>query len=218
MDLHDLWVVIHVLAWVFWLGTDIGVFLAAKMSENGSYTPETRLTVLKLGMYLDVAPRIAVPVVFITGVMLSNDIGFELIPPLAGWTFGLIWLAAVLIGITTEGGQTPFGKLAMRFQFLINSIIAIGMGGLAIAGLAQAVDMPAWLAVKWLAFAVVAIAAIVLEKTFGPAIMLYGKLGTDGASSKLNTDLSAALKPVYWAVLVIYAATLVAGITGLIHN
>ena len=218
MDLHDLWVVIHVLAWVFWLGTDIGVIVSAKMSENGSYTPETRLTVLKLGMLLDMAPRIAVPVVFITGVMLSNDLGFTLIPPLAGLIFGLIWLAAVIVGIATEGGQTPFGKLAMRLQFLINSIVAIGMGGLAIAGLVQALDMPAWLAVKWLAFAVVALAAIVLEKTFTPAVMLYGKLGAEGASDKLNTDLSEALKPVYIAVLVIYAATLVAGITGLTHN
>ena len=218
MDLHDLWVVIHVLAWVFWLGTDIGVIVSAKMSENGSYTPETRLTVLKLGMLLDMAPRIAVPVVFITGVMLSNDLGFTLIPPLAGLIFGLIWLAAVIVGIATEGGQTPFGKLAMRLQFLINSIVAIGMGGLAIAGLVQALDMPAWLAVKWLAFAVVALAAIVLEKTFKPAVILYGKLGAEGASDKLNTDLSEALKPVYIAVLVIYAATLVAGITGLTHN
>ena len=218
MDLHDLWVVIHVLAWVFWLGTDIGVIVSAKMSENGSYTSETRLTVLKLGMLLDMAPRIAVPVVFITGVMLSNDLGFTLIPPLAGLIFGLIWLAAVIVGIATEGGQTPLGKLAMRLQFLINSIVAIGMGGLAIAGLVQALDMPAWLAVKWLAFAVVALAAIVLEKTFTPAVMLYGKLGAEGASDKLNTDLSEALKPVYIAVLVIYAATLVAGITGLTHN
>ena len=218
MDLHDLWVVIHVLAWVFWLGTDIGVIVSAKMSENGSYTPETRLTVLKLGMLLDMAPRIAVPVVFITGVMLSNDLGFTLIPPLAGLIFGLIWLAAVIVGIATEGGQTPFGKLAMRLQFLINSIVAIGMGGLAIAGLVQAVDMPAWLAIKWLAFAVVAIAAIILEKTFTPAVMLYGKLASEGASDKLNTDLSAALKPVYISVLVIYAATLVAGITGLTHT
>lgn len=218
MDLHDVWVVIHVLAWVFWLGTDIGVFLGAKMSENGDYSPETRLTVLKLGMFLDIAPRVAVPIVFITGVMLSNDLGFDLIPPLAGTLFGLIWLTAVIIGIATEGGQTPFGKLAMRLQLLINTIVAIGMGAIAIAGLAGAFEMPSWLAIKWLAFAVVALAAIVLERTFAPAIMLYGRLGTEGASDKLNADLSVALKPVYWAVLVIYAATLVAGITGLTHN
>lgn len=218
MDLHDVWVVIHVLAWVFWLGTDIGVFLGAKMSENGDYSPETRLTVLKLGMFLDIAPRVAVPIVFITGVMLSNDLGFDLIPPLAGTLFGLIWLTAVIIGIATEGGQTPFGKLAMRLQLLINTIVAFGMGAIAIAGLAGAFEMPSWLAIKWLAFAVVALAAIVLERTFAPAIMLYGRLGTEGASDKLNADLSVALKPVYWAVLVIYAATLVAGITGLTHN
>lgn len=217
MDLHDLWVVIHVLAWVFWLGTDIGVFLAAKMSENGTYTPETRLTVLKLGMFLDIAPRIAVPIVFMTGVMLSNNLGFDLIPPLAGSIFGLIWLIAVVIGIATEGGQTPLGKVAMRLQLLFNSIVALGMGAVAIAGLLGSVGMPSWLALKWLAFAVVAVAAIILERTFAPAIMLYGKLGAEGASESLNADLTKALKPVYVAVLVIYAATLVAGITGLIH-
>lgn len=217
MDLHNLWVVIHVIAWVFWLGTDIGVFVAAKMSENGGYSVETRLTVLKLGMLLDMAPRIAVPIVFITGVMLSNDLGFSFITPMAGWTLGLIWLLCVITGIATEGGQGKWGKLAMRLQLLINSIIAIGMGGVAIAGLLQAVSMPGWLAIKWLAFAIIALAAIILERTFAPAIMLYGKLGVDGSSDQLNADLHRALQPVYIAVLVIYGATLVAGITGLIH-
>ena len=217
MQLHDLWIVIHVLGWVFWLGTDIGVFIAAKMSENSNYTPETRLTVLKLGMILDMGPRFAVPIVFMTGVQLSNDLGIDIIPALAGWAVGLFWLACVAVGIATEGGQGKLGGLAMKSQFFINLIVAIGMGGIAASSFAGIADMPAWLAIKWLAYAVIAIAAIVLEKKFAPAVMLYGKLGAEGSSDALNADLHLALQPVYNAVLVIYAATLVAGITGLIH-
>jgi len=217
MQLHDLWIVIHVLGWVFWLGTDVGVFVAAKMSENSKYQPETRLTVLKLGMLLDMAPRIAVPIVFMTGVQLSNDLNITLIPAVVGWIFGLFWLGCVVIGIATEGGQGRLGGLAMKAQFLINLIIAIGMGGIAVSSFAGLADMPGWLAIKWLAYAVIALAAIVLEKKFAPAVMLYGKLAAEGSSDSLNSDLHNALQPVYTVVLVIYAATLVAGVTGLIH-
>lgn len=209
--------VIHVLGWVFWLGTDVGVLLAAKYSERSDLSAETRLKILEVGMLLDMAPRIAVPVVFMTGFGLMTHLGFETYVPLwVAMTFGAIWLAAVLTGIGTQGGQGALGAIAMRTQFAFNTLVAIGMGGVGVAALIGILDQPSWIALKWLSYGVIALAAIVLEMTFKPAIMLYGKLGEEGGSAELDSALSKSLKPVYISVLVIYAATLVAGICGLV--
>ena len=53
MLLYSILVFVHVLLFVFWLGTDVGVFLAAKISERSDLGTETRATVLKLGMVLE---------------------------------------------------------------------------------------------------------------------------------------------------------------------
>ena len=53
------WLYLHILLLVFWVGTDVGVFIAAKWSEKTTLSMETRQTVLQLGMVLDRLPRSA---------------------------------------------------------------------------------------------------------------------------------------------------------------
>lgn len=215
--MYSMLIVVHVLGWVFWLGTDIGVFVAAKYSEKADLSVETRLKILEVGMLLDIAPRIAVPIVFMTGFSLMSLLGLETYVPLAGAiAFGLVWLAAVLTGIATQGGQGTAGNIAMKTQFLFNLIVAIGMGGVGVAAFAGILDQPDWVAMKWLAYGLIAVAAILLEITFKPAIMIYGEMGASGASPERDAALSKALKPVYWCVLGIYAFTMLAGISGLL--
>ena len=48
----SLWLYLHILLLVFWVGTDVGVFVAARWSERTSLSIETRQTVLQLGMVL----------------------------------------------------------------------------------------------------------------------------------------------------------------------
>ncbi len=215
MTFDDLIIFVHVLAWVFWLGTDIGVFVGAKFSEKSELSVETRLTVLKVAMMLDMAPRVAVPIVFATGVSMANTIGVDIVPALVGWLIGAVWLMVVLVGIATQG-QTPAGKAAMHAQLGINALVFLGMGGVGIATLTGNDLMPYWLAVKWIAYAVIAAAAIRLEATFKPAIADYMRLEAEGASDEINAALSEHLKPVYNAVLLIYLGTLTAGYFGLI--
>lgn len=215
MSANDLIIFVHVLAWVFWLGTDIGVFVGAKFSEKAELSVETRLTVLKVAMLLDAAPRIAVPIVFATGVSMANTMGVDLIPELAGWLIGGFWLAVVLTVITSQG-QGTLGHAAMHTQLAINALVFLGMGGLGVATLLGYGYMPDWLAVKWIAYAVIAAAAIRLEATFKPAVADYVKLELEGASDELNASLSNHMKPVYNAVLLIYAGTITAAYFGLI--
>ena len=51
--MEGVWLYLHILLLVFWVGTDVGVFIAARWSEQTTLSIETRQTVLQLGMVLD---------------------------------------------------------------------------------------------------------------------------------------------------------------------
>ena len=216
-DLHAWVLFVHLLGWVFWLGTDVGVLLAAKRSEQGSLSRETRLSLVSLALVLDRAPRLAVPIVFGTGVQLSADLGHTLLPAQAGWAIAAVWALIVATGIRFGWGETRIGGLAMTAQLGMNGVVAVGMGGLGLASLSGLlVDvMPVWLAAKWLAYGVIAAAAIWLEGTFAKAAAFYAQLAERGGDPAFDAALSAALQPVYRCVYVIYAATLVAAFSGI---
>ncbi len=214
MNSLDLVLFVHILGWVFWLGTDLGVLVGAKITEDGKLSVETRLTVLKLAMILDMAPRLMVPLVFMTGLYLSSAIwGAIPIPLFAGLGFGVVWLGVVLLGIFAPQ-QSRMSEIAEKLGLVIQAIVVVVMGGVAVNSLLGSATMPAWLAAKWLTYAWIAIFAIGIEVTFKPAIADYAKLQMEGASDALNADLKTHLKPVYLCVYGVYLGTFVAALLG----
>lgn len=213
MTAYDMLLIVHVLGWVFWLGTDIGAFVAVKRSQRTLYSVETRLAILDVGMLLDRAPRFAVPIVWATGIMLMARAGFPILDDAAAIFIGAAWMTNVWLGIFQPPGSN-LQVWSMRIQTITYLIAIVAMGGY--GGWAIASDaLPTWLAVKWLAFALVGIAAIWLERAFAPAVANYGQLAESGSTPELEAELDRNLKPTYRAVLLIYAATLIAGISGL---
>ena len=67
------WLYLHILLLVFWVGTDVGVFIAAKWSEKTTLSMETRQTVLQLGMVLDRLPRSASDADHTLGLSIGRD-------------------------------------------------------------------------------------------------------------------------------------------------
>ena len=74
--IYSLMVLVHILLLVFWVGTDVGVFLAAKVSERTDLSIETRSTVLSVGMVLDRLPRSAL-VLIIPCLLYTSDAADE---------------------------------------------------------------------------------------------------------------------------------------------
>jgi hypothetical protein len=214
MMLEQWALVIHVLGWVFWLGTDLGVFLACRYAERSDLSNETRFTLLEVGMVLDRLPRLAVPLVWGSGLILSAKWGYDFIPTTYGLAFAFIWLIATW-GIIFQPPGSSLHRLCLGLQTLFYGLLIIGMGAGA-SWLLYSGGMPLWLAFKWYAYVVIAIAAIALDKYFAPVIVDFQLLATEGSSDSLNEKLSRDIKPVYTMVLVIYAGTLVAGLSGLL--
>ena len=205
---------IHLLGWVIWLGTDVGVFIGTKFTENTQYSVETRMTILKLAMILDIAPRIAVPIVFGTGVYMQNYLfQTNFPPPMLGLILTAIWLAVVVVNVFNDD-MTKLGMLSKKGVLAIQGVAVLARGGPARASLFGADIFPTWLALKWLVYAWISAFAIGIDITFKPAVMDYMRLQTEGASDEVNASLSKNLKPVYVTVLAVYLGTMVAAYLG----
>lgn len=214
MTEYSLWLMLHILLLVFWLGTDIGVFLAAKISERAELSVETRATVLKLGMVLDRLPRSALVLILPSGIMLTKSMGMAAppVPAIAAiWGIALVWLVILWAGFLNP--ETKTEARAMTFNFAMNAILAVTVTVLGVGAL-MADDVPDWLAWKVLLVGLIFIAGVALDLLFKPAVGHFVAIVTEGATDERNAAYSKALAPVYWAVLAIYAFVIVASYAG----
>lgn len=214
MDWYAVAVFFHLLLFVFWLGTDVGVFLAAKISERGELSVETRSTVLGLGMVLDRLPRSALTLIIPSGVELANASGqleTSVTIRLIFWTIALLWLAILWSGFLNP--QTRTEERAMLFNFVMNAILALLVSGAGIFLLYQGATAT-WLAMKVTIVGLVFVCGVLLDAMFKPAVEAFVTISTSGATEELNTKYSRAIGPVYVVVLAIYALVLVAAWLG----
>src|SRR5215471_16205141 len=108
MDTHALWAYAHVLLFVYWLGADVGLWLAMAFVKNAKLSFETRVTLIKLAFYIDLFPRITFALILPVGMQLVRDL--ELAPIsdallAAAWTIGILW-SGVHLGIVAWKGTS----------------------------------------------------------------------------------------------------------------
>lgn len=215
MDSYTFWVFTHVLILVFWLGTDVGVFLAAKLSERSDLSVETRSTVLKLGMVLDRLPRSALTLIFPTGLELATAMNLLTLPAFALpliWVISLGWLAFLWAGFLKP--ETAVEKKAMLFNFAMNALAAVVVLAYA-TYLFLGTDTPNWLAIKVAATGLVFVTGVLLDVLFKPAVEAFMAIIIEGATPERDQRYSKAIGPVYNAVLVIYALVLLSTFMGI---
>ena len=92
MDWQDIFKLLHVLTFVYWVGADLGVFYSARLVINPKYSPETRAAVLKLLARIDMIPRYMLLLTFPVGATLAANLGYS---PIDGIWLYLVWAAAI---------------------------------------------------------------------------------------------------------------------------
>ena len=215
MEGHTVLLFVHVLLFVFWLGTDVGVFLAAKISEKGELSAETRSTVLQLGMVLDRLPRSALTLILPTGMQLAMNVGLlSIAPAVAGaiWVVSLLWLAVLWVGFLNP--QTPTEQRVMLFNFAMNALLAIGVTAYAVY-LLLGDGVATWLALKILMVGLIFVAGVLLDVLFKPAVEVFLEIVNQGSTAERDQQYSRAISPVYKIVLAIYLLVLIAAYLGL---
>ena len=216
MSTIALLVYVHLLLMVFWIGTDIGVFIAGLRFMDSRRPVAERAAVIDLGMVIDRYPRVCYVAIFPVGLQLAHSLG--VMPALSarwvalGWGLGGIWLVAVIAAMTQHG--RPAARRWQRVERVFQVAAILVFGGLAAAVWLGRLEAPGWLAGKFLAYAAISVAAILLERAFGPVAATFGEIATVGSTAEREAALRAQMVRSYAWVLAIYAGVLVCGFLG----
>ena len=214
--LYSMLLLIHILLLVFWLGTDLGVFLAAKYSERSDLSAETRATVLEVGMILDRLPRSALVLILPSGALLLDVGGMAAVPlglHLGFGTFALIWLAVLWTGFLTR--DEALQDKCMLVNLGLNALMALGVTGVAI-WLLNFSALALWVSLKILLVGLAFVAGVLLDVLFRPAVLAFGEIMVDGATLERDARYARAIAPVYMVVLAIYGLVLIAAGLGVL--
>ena len=100
----------HIIAFVYWLGGDLGTFLASNQVLNRELSPQSRQVALKIMLACDMGPKLAMPLILPLGVHMAWLGGVLTLPATAIaliWLLALYWFSVVMILFLQEGQQHP---------------------------------------------------------------------------------------------------------------
>ena len=210
----EFWLYLHILLLVFWVGTDLGVFVASRYSERSELSYETRMTVLDLGMKLDRLPRSALALIIPSGCSLADSMGLVALDSsylFAIWGAGVVWLVILWTGFLSKDLATQ--GLAARINWILNVAMAVLVSAVGVYLLVGGLT-PSWLVWKIIAVGGIFIVGSLLDIFFKPAVDLFMQLAESPEDATLNQKYSRALAPVYVTVIAIYVLALGAAALG----
>ena len=196
MDYYLLLTFVHLVAFVYWLGGDLGTFIASRQVVRRDIGVEARRVALKVMMACDQGPRLAMPVTFVVGYQMAATAGYLHSPGwlvAAVWVVGLAWFANVLILHHCEG-RSFTKKLAavdLRFRFVVIALI-LASAGYGLAGADYLVDQRiGW---KMLVFAGLMGCGVMIRWHLRPFMPAFAALVADGPDDARNDAVEDSLR------------------------
>jgi hypothetical protein len=216
MEWYAVLLFVHILSLVFWLGTDIGVFVLGKFAQNPVYAVNQRLLLLKVALILDMFPRVFMVLSLPTGFQLATLLGA--VPNSHGltlvvWAVSAVWLAVVLTGLLRH--DQPIGRGAKKAERAIHVILLAILAWVSISSLLGNGPITlTWVAVKVLMYALLFVVMPLLEKAFLPAVTGFMSLEIGGSSPELEKQIRGGMDHTYIWVLIIYGIVLSSAFVG----
>lgn len=189
------WQYVHILLFVYWLGADLGVFLAARYVARTDLALDERLRFLDLLLKIDMGPRTALILILPVGATLASQLGAidGLAPSLPGvWAFAVAWL--LLAWHVALQPQHPSAPLCTRIDRLIRWGMAAGLALVAALSLLRDAPVRApWLAAKLLLFAAVITLGLLLRGVLRDWALGFAALRQVGAGSEAAAQANARI-------------------------
>ncbi len=216
MGLYDVLVYVHVLAFVFWLGGDLGVAILGSAFRNRTKPLATRLELLRLLGVVDMGPRTAWVIMVPLSITLVDVAGYWDVPD---WGLWLAWLVGVVwMGLTWAihflTGRPIVPRLKQIEFWLKLAITAFytSIGITSLLGWGPLIE--SWLSQKALVFAVIFAAAIMIDVAGRPVGPLLLAVIEKGSSDATEIPLRRAMDRARLWVWLTYALLLFIGFLG----
>ena len=206
---------VHVLLMVFWIGADIGVFIAGMRFMDARRPLAERAAALDLGGVIDRYPRVCFVAMWPVGLQLAYAAGVmpQLSRPLLqlAWSTAAVWMAAVIAAMVLHGTPAALPWLRLQRAFRVAGFLVFTYLGVT-AWLGQV--LPSWLSGKLLAYGAICLFALLLERAFAPVSGMFATIVAQGSRPPAEAALRAQMLWTYGWVLAIYAAVLLCGFLG----
>jgi hypothetical protein len=224
--MYGILVALHVLLTVSWLGVDAGVFIGSHMIRHRAYDPGARYLVSRLMGYLDLSPRLSVPLMFAVGLHLSVLGSFASIPLQVvwlTWILAIAWCAAIVNAFVLQqrlegehvmsDAQGRWLKAYRRVDLWARWAWTVAIA----AALLGSVFDPTWLNVKVALFGVIILVGNVLRLLPGTSSMaLMAEIHRQGSTPEREAALYRRLSLTYPLILLIYACVVASLFVGVL--
>jgi len=209
MTAFDAWKYLHILVFVFWIGTDLGVFLSAKKSTDPKLSFETRYLLLHMALRIELLPRTMWKAALPLGVMLSESLGLIHIGTaglIATWTFSIAWWAVSMYGAYHY--DKPVGHQFAKVTNVLTGTVGVALIGVAISSLLGQgpVETDAsWLSWKIGLYGLINLMVIVMIRIFDPLGMAFGRLAVEGSTPEIEGIIAGVMDRSAVIIWVTYA-------------
>ena len=211
--LAELYLLLHILVLVYWLGGDLGAFYASRLLVDPGRSPEARAAAAHILLNVDMAPRMGLIFAFPTGFALAIARGWLSVDPVwiaPAFALAALWaLAAWLVHLKIG----PHG-LAGRFDTAVRGFALIGLIAAAMQSVTGLYELPLFLTLKLLILALAIACGLMIRralKPFGPA---FAALVSGQGDASTDAAIAASLAHAKVYVLIIWAALLTAAALG----
>ncbi len=217
MTEHIIWVFVHVLLLVYWLGGDLGVFVLARAARRSDLSFAERTFALKMAMVIDLTPRLCFAVMFPVGLHVTSTGGFALIP---GWAFVVAWAIsagwiALLFALGRSEG-TPRAEMLNKVHLGLQGVLLVVLGSIGVSSLLGNGPLPGgWFAAKIVLFALIFGMGIGIDFAFRPIVPAFMRLATEGSKPDIEAAIGSAVDGAIRYVLGLYALLVAIAFLGL---
>lgn len=180
------WQYLHILMFVFWVGTDMGVFLSCKKATDPRLSIDARFLLLHMALRIELLPRTMWKAALPLGVSLSREMGLidlSLLNLLLIWAFSLAWWAVSIYGAWHY--DKPVGHKLTKINNIITSVVGASLILLALTSATGYGPFDAdasWLHWKVGIYGLINLLIVLMLFVFDPMGIEFGKLATEGST------------------------------------
>lgn len=206
----------HILLFVYWLGADLGVFMASHYVARPDLHTDERARFLALLVALDMGPRTALVLMIPTGaamIWLAGWLPLEGAPTATIVAVSLGWLALVWY----LHRRTPIHTLWRTIDMALRSLVVVTMftlGALIVTG--TVLSGPLWLGIKFMAYAGAVLCGLLLRGVLRTWATGFGELRDPGTVLQGNLRIAGAKRVSTRYAMVLWACVLVAAFCGVV--
>ena len=197
MSAFEGWKYLHVLMFVFWIGTDLGVFLSAKKSTDPKLSFETRALLMHVALRIELLPRTMWKLALPLGVMLSEELGAIDIGTggvILTWILSIAWWAISMYGAWHY--DKPIGhKFGRITNFLTGAVgvFLIAIAAWSLLGSGPIAPDATWLSWKIGLYGLINLMIVVMIMVFDPLGVAFGRLAVEGSTPEIEAVISACM-------------------------